>query len=74
MRKRGDEAGRHRHFLRLDGDGRQIGDEDGGHQLFGLQLAQLTLAHQPHGEQDAEVNEQGAENQKLHRRPSLWVE
>ena len=67
----GNEAGRHRHFFRLDGDGRQIGDEDGGYQLFGLQFAQLTLAHQPHGEQNAEIDEQGAENQKLHEKALL---
>ena len=60
-----DEAGGHGDFLRFDGNGRQIGDEDGRDQLFRLQLTQLALAHQPHGKQDAEIDQNGANDQEL---------
>lgn len=59
--EQGDQAGGDGHILRLDGDGRQIGDQHGGDQLLGLQLAQLALAHHPHGKQDAEVDQHGAQ-------------
>lgn len=54
--KKRDEAGGNRHFFGFNGDGGQIGDEDGGDKLLRLQLSQLALAHQPHGKQHAEIN------------------
>ena len=64
--KQRDQAGRHRNILRFNGDGRQIGDQDGGYQLLRLQLSQLTLAHQPHGKQNAEIQDNGAAKQQFH--------
>lgn len=57
------QAGSHRDFLAFDGDGRQIGDEDGGDQLLRLQFSQLPFAHQPHGKQDAEIDQNRAKDQ-----------
>ena len=54
--KKRDEAGGNRHFFGFNGDGGQIGDEDGGDKLLRLQLSKLALAHQPHGKQHAEIN------------------
>ena len=61
-----DEAGGDGDILRFNGDGRQIRDQDGGYQLLRLQLSQLTLAHQPHGKQNAEIQNNSAAKQQFH--------
>ena len=63
--KEGDQAGCDRYFFRFNGDGSQIGDEDGGYQFLRLQFPQLTFAHQPHGKQDAEIDQDGTEDQEF---------
>ena len=45
----------------IDADGRYVGDEKGGHQLGGLQFPQLPLAHQPHGGDNGNINNDSAQ-------------
>jgi len=63
--KEGNQTGCDRYFFRFNGDGSKIGDEDGGHQFLRLQFPQLTFAHQPHGKQDAEIDQDGTEDQEF---------
>ncbi len=53
----GEQAGKKGRFHLLNGQGGNIGDKDGHHQLGGLKLPQLPLAHQPHPEDDDHVKD-----------------
>ena len=60
------EAGRQRKLRLLNGDGRQIGQKNGGDQLGGLKFAQLAFAHQAHGENQGQIHNQGAQSESQH--------
>ena len=53
----------------LHGDGGQVGDDKGEHQLGGLQLADLMLAQQPDAHYDEQVEHHGAYEYHKHKKP-----
>ena len=60
QRRHGQQPVQERHPYAAHGRGRQFGNHNGHHQLEGLQLPHLPLAHQPHG---------GHRRQKQNHRP-----
>ena len=57
----GEQPGEERGLDLLDGQGGDVGDEDGHHQLRGLQFPQLPLAHEADPKDDDDIKDQGAE-------------
>ena len=67
----GDQPRQQRDAVVLHGDGGQVGDDEGEHQLGGLQLADLVLAQKPDAHDDKQVERHGADEDDKHGNTSF---
>lgn len=67
----GDQSGQQGNAVVLHGDGGQVGDDEGEHQLGGLQFADLVLTQQPDACDDEEIKYHGAYEYYEHKNTSF---
>ena len=70
----GDDAGEQRDAVILHGHGGQVGNDQGEHQLRGLQFSHLALSHQPDSGNNQKIEDDGADKTGKHGGTSHKIE